>query len=184
MQRRLQRLSQTRAAAQRHLVLLTDELDGLLPGDDRPDDRDVLPRAGEGLRVGLPVPTLDDLWAGRPETEDDAALGEMVKGHCRHRGRGGCPRRHLDDARAELQAGRVRTPPRERGERVGAVGLRRPHRVEAEPLGLLDRFERARGRSRSPIPRAVPELHGGDATPAPRRAPSRGERATRRRRGS
>ena len=167
MQRGLQRLSQARAAAQRHLVLLADELDRLLASDDRSDDRDVLAGAGEWLRVGLAVPTLDDLRAGRAETEDDAALGQVIKGHRGHRSRGGCACRHLDDARTELQPRRVRAPPREWRERVGAVGLRRPERVEAEPLGLLDRFERPRGRSRSPVPRAVAELHAGDPTPGP-----------------
>ena len=33
----------------------------------------------------------------------------------------------------------LRAPPRQRGERVRAVGLGGPHRVEPEALGLLDR---------------------------------------------
>ena len=51
--------------------------------------------------------------------------------------------RHLHDAGAELDPLGVRAPPRERRQGVGAVRLGGPHRVEAEPLGLLDRLERA-----------------------------------------
>ena len=170
----LQRLSQARSAAQRHLVLLADELDRLLAGDDRSDDRDVLACPREGLRVGLAVPTLDDLWARRAQPEDDPTLGQMIKGHRGHRRRGGGACRHLDDAGTEFQPGRVRAPPRKGRERVRPVGLRCPDRVEAEPLGLLDRFERARGRPRSPVPRAVSELHVGDATPRPRQGSTKG----------
>ena len=49
-------------------------------------------------------------------------------------------------------------PPGQRREGVGAVGLGRPHRVEAEPLGLLDRLQRTRRRAGRPVARAVAEL--------------------------
>ena len=47
----------------------------------------------------------------------------------------------------------VRSPPGERGQHVGAVGLGRPDRVEAEPVGLLHRLERPGRRPRAPSSR-------------------------------
>ena len=61
-------------------------------------------------------------------------------------------------AGAELERGRARSPPRERRERVGAVGLGGPDRVEPEPLGLDDRLGRAGRRTGRPVPRVVAEL--------------------------
>ena len=43
---------------------------------------------------------------------------------------------------------RVRSPPGERRQHVGAVGLGGPDRVEAEPVGLLHGLERARAAAR------------------------------------
>ena len=52
----------------------------------------------------------------------------------------------------------VRTPPRERRQRVAAVGLGRPHRGEAQPLRFLDRFQRASRRTAAPIASVVSKL--------------------------
>src|SRR5207244_9213815 len=70
--------------------------------------------------------------------------------------------------------------PAERQERVGAVGLRRPHRVEAEPLRVLDQRQvdaelRARVadvQSESHVSSSEP-LEGGDGewAPPPRAGP-------------
>ena len=131
------------AALQREVVELAVVLDGLAAGDDAADDVDVLAGAGERAGIGLAVPALDDLRAGRAEAEDEAPAGQVVERDRRHRrGRRGA-RRELDDAGAEADALGVRAPPGERREGVGAVGLGRPHRVEAEALGLLDRLQRA-----------------------------------------
>jgi hypothetical protein len=67
-------------------------------------------------------------------------------------------RRQLDDAGPEADALGLGAPPRERREGVGAVGLGGPQRVETEPLGLLDRLQRARRWSGGPIADAVAEL--------------------------
>ena len=47
--------------------------DGRLAGEHLADDRDVLARAGQGLRERLAVPTLDHLGARDAETEDEPA---------------------------------------------------------------------------------------------------------------
>ena len=66
---------------------------------------------------------------------------ERERGH-RHRGRRA--RRELADRRAELDRRRLRAPPRERRQRVGAVRLGGPARVEPEPF----RFGKRSGHSR------------------------------------
>ena len=65
--------------AQRHLVVLALEVERLLAGEDAPDDLDVLPGAGERLRVRLAVPALDHLGPRRAEAEDGPAAGEVVE---------------------------------------------------------------------------------------------------------
>ena len=62
------------------------------------------------------------------------------------------------DVPSLMRAGR-RAPPRERRERVGAVRLGGPARVEAEPLRLRQRLRHARRRPRAPVADHVPELH-------------------------
>ena len=54
---------------------------------------------------------------------------------------------------------RARPPPGERGQGVGAVGLGRPHRVEAEPLGLVHQVGGVGRRPGSPVPELQSELH-------------------------
>ena len=59
-------------------------------------------------------------------------------------------RRHLHDRRAEPHALGLRAPPGQRRQHVGAVGLGRPDRVEAEALGLGDRVLDPGRRARRP----------------------------------
>ena len=57
-----------------------------------------------------------------------------------------------------LMRRRLRAPPRERRERIGAVRLGRPARVVAEPLRFGERLGHARRRLRTPVADRVPEL--------------------------
>src|SRR5438270_1184638 len=82
----------------------------------------------------------------------------MVHRHRRHgRGRrlaGG----HLHDRGAEPDLLGPGAPPGERGQAVGAVGLRSPHRVEPEALRLQDRLGHARRRPTGPVAGVQAEL--------------------------
>ena len=73
----------------------------------------------------------------RAETEEHAAAGEEVERRDGRRGGRGRSRRHLHDRGAELDLFRAPADPRERRDGVRAVGLRRPHGVEAAALRLL-----------------------------------------------
>ena len=158
---RLERLAQPDRAGTvvRVRVVLARELERRLAGEDAADDLDVLARAGERLAERLAVPALDDLRARHPETEDQAAVAQVVERERVHRGRGRRARRDLHDAGAELDRRRVRGDPHERRERVRAPRLRAPHRVEAELLGLLRELRDLRGRPRAPVPEDQSEFH-------------------------
>src|SRR4029078_11985569 len=95
-------------------------------------DLDILTRTRERAPVVVAVPTLRDLGAGCTETEYESTTRQMVAGERCHRHRGGRARRQLTDRRAELDALGRRAPPRERRERVGAIGLRGPASVERQ----------------------------------------------------
>ena len=89
--------------------------------------------AGRRVAPRLAVPALDDLRAGHADADDHAAAaGEGVDRHGVHRERRRWPRGELGDGGAELDAMGERGEVREGRERVGAVGLRAPHRVIAE----------------------------------------------------
>ena len=162
--RRLERLAEPGAARQRQVVELAVVLERFLAGDDPADDVDVLARAGQRARVGLAVPALDDLRTGCAEAEDDPTARQVVEGDRRHRRGRRRTRRQLDDAGAEAEPFRVRAPPGQGRQGVGPVGLGGPHRVEPEPLGLLDALERPGRRTGRPVARPVPErdatIHG------------------------
>src|SRR5205823_12096603 len=116
------------------------------------DDRDVLARAGQRLGEGLAVPAFDDLGTGDAEAEHEAAAAQVVEGqggHGRGRRRAG---RELDEVGTQLDAAGLRAPPGQRTDGVRAVGLRRPHRVVAEALGLEDRLDGAGRRPSAPVP--------------------------------
>src|SRR5579871_3772481 len=53
----------------------------------------------------------------------------------------------------------ARAPPRERRQRVRAVGLGGPDRVVAQPLGLQHELLRVGRRSRAPVPQLQTDLH-------------------------
>ena len=145
----LQRLAL--AAGQRQRVVLALVVDRALAGDDLAHHFDVLAGAAPGLRVGDPVPALGDLRARGPEAEEEAAAGEFVDRRPGHRRRRGRARRHLHDRRAEVDLLGLRRQPGEHADHVGAVGLGRPDRLVAEPLGGAAR-PRAASSPAGPIP--------------------------------
>ena len=59
---------------------------------------------------------------------------------------------------------RRRAPPRERRQRVGAVRLGGPARVEAEPLRFGEPFRHTGRRTRAPVTDHVSEFHGAHGT--------------------
>src|SRR3954447_6950286 len=164
--RRLQRLSQPRRVLPlvgQRVVLALDRHRSLA----RPDvaqDLDVLARARQRLAERHAVPALDHLRSRDTEAEDEAAAGEVVHRHRRHRGHRRLARRHLRYRRAQLERLRLCTPPSERRQAVGAVGLRRPDRIEAELLGLGDRLGDVRRRAACPVAGVEAQLQVADAT--------------------
>ena len=141
------------------LVELALELERLLASEHLADDLDVLAGASERLAVRLAVPALHDLRAGHAETEDEAALAQVVDGDGVHRRRRRRATGELHHAGAQLDRRRVRGEVGEWAERVGAPRLGRPHRVEAEALRLLGQFDEVAGRQSAPVPPRESELH-------------------------
>ena len=148
-------------AAVRVLVELALEVERLLAAQHPADDLDVLAGAGQRL-VGRPaVPALDDLRARHAEAE-----------HAAGRWRGGRASWRAIAVAVGVRAAICTTPvpslivdgvagdPGQRGERVGAPRLGGPHRVEAEPLGLLGRRDDVGRRQLPPVPPHQSELHG------------------------
>ena len=159
--RRLERLADPHPVVARVRQWIVRPVGGhrMLAGEHPAHDVDVLARAGERLRVRLAVPTLDDLRPGSTETQDDAAARQVIERDRRHgRGRRSAGRQ-LRDRGAEFHVLRRRAPPRERGERVGPVGLGRPDRLEPEPVGGADRRENALRRPLLPVAGRVPDPH-------------------------
>ena len=104
-----------------------------------------------GLANGIPYQPSTTCGPDTPRPRMKRPPERMVHRHRRHRRRGRLARRHLHDRRAELQALGRCAPPRQRREAVRAVGLGRPDRVEAEPLGLGDRLDDPGRRSAGPV---------------------------------
>ncbi len=123
-----------------------------------------------GRGYSWPYQPFDDLRARGAEAADEPTVRQVVHRDRRHRGRRGRACRHLHDAGAELDLLGVSSPPRQRRECIGAVGLGGPDRVEAELLGLLDRFERPRRRTRRPVSGVVSELESAMASTVEQRA--------------
>src|SRR4029077_15775921 len=85
--------------------------------------------------------------------------------------------RHLEDARAEADLRGLTGEPSKDGGSIGAVGLGRPHRCVAKPLGLLDDRELVlRAETETPVADVHAELHvqvsfqEGEFVAGPRRA--------------
>ena len=154
----LQRLAETRATVERHVIEVAVEVDRLVACDDAAHDFEVLACAGERARIGLPIPALHHLWTARAEAEDDSSVGEVVQRHRRHCGGRRRAGAHLHDAGAELHSFGVRAPPRQWRERITAICLGGPHRAVAQPLGFLDRLQRTSRRTAAPVSGAVTEL--------------------------
>ena len=89
-----------------------------------------------GLANGWPYQPSTTCGPGDAQPEDQPAAGEVVERHRGHRGGGRRARGDLRDRGAELDPLGRRAPPGQRHQRVRAVGLGGPDRVEAEPLGL------------------------------------------------
>ena len=148
----LQRLAQPdrAVAAVGVLVEAPVEVERLLAAQHAPDDLDVLAGAGQRHRRRAPVPALHDLGPRHAQPETEAAFGEVVEGDRGHRRGGRGAGGQLHDRGAEPDAAGVAGEPAERGEGVGAPRLGRPHRVEAEALGLLG--DRRSCRAGAPAP--------------------------------
>ena len=85
---------------------------------------------------------------------------ELVDRGGGHRGHRGGAGGHLEDPRAEPDLARLPGEPGEHRGGVGAVGLGGPHRVVAEPLGLLDDLELVLGgEAEAPVADVHAELH-------------------------
>ncbi len=141
----LQRLAQTGSEARWQGDGVQAVIRHHLPAPHLPTDADDLAGALERLGVGHAVPPLDDLWARRPQSEDEPALAQGVDA-----GRGlGQERRRAgvdgQDGRADLDPLGLRRDVSHLTGPVEAVGLGHPHDVEAGAFefgdvvgGLLD----------------------------------------------
>ncbi len=124
------------------------------------DDLDVLPGPLELLAEPLTVPPLGDLRAGRAETEDEPAAGEVVERGGRHRRHRRGPRGQLHDRRADLDRRRLTGQPAKDRYGVRAVRLGAEHRVVAEALGFLHDRELVLARqAEAPVSELHSELH-------------------------
>src|SRR3954470_21003488 len=87
-------------------------------------------------------------------------IAEPVWGRAGHRRHGRRARGHRGNRRADLDPRRLPGDPAEDRRRVGAVGLRGPHGVVAEPLGLLDDLELVlAGQAEAPVADVDAQLH-------------------------
>src|SRR5262249_49906379 len=139
----LQGLAEARCvgAAVRNAIYLALVLERFFAREDLAEDCDVFARSGEWLSVRNAVPPLDDLRTRGPEAQNDSAPRESVECHCRHGRHRRRSRGHLDDARSEADAARLRRDPSERHDGIGAVGLRGPNGIEADRLREGDEVE-------------------------------------------
>lgn len=88
---------------------------GLLPGENRAHDLDVLAGARQRLAVGNAVPALDDLRARSADAQDEAAIGEVIQGHGRN-GAGAAGYQH--DGGTDFDRRRLREDPGSSRHRV------------------------------------------------------------------
>ena len=121
-----------------NLVVLAVVDQRLLAREDGAHDGDVFARLAQRLAVGLAVPAFHDLGAGEPQPQQHAAAGELVEGDGGHGRVGRRAGRHLHDGRAQVDALGLRADPGQRRDRIRAIGLGRPDRVEAQAIRLLD----------------------------------------------
>src|SRR5688572_5479785 len=140
MQDALERLPEAARAVAfvRNLIVRTLVLDGSLAVPDLPYDLDVFANPDDRVSVPDTVPTLDDLRTGGSDTEEEPTAGELIDGRGRHRGHRGGARRHLHDARRDLDLRRLCSDPHGRRDRVRTVCFRRPDRIEAGALRFAD----------------------------------------------
>ena len=153
----LQRLAQPRSVRQRQRVVGPFARDRPTARPDVAQDRDVLAHPRQRLGERLAVPALHHLGPGHAEPQDETATAQVIERHRRHRRRCGGPGGDLDDRGAELDVRRGCAPPCQRHQRVRAVGLGRPHRVKAQPVGLLDGLSGAGRGAPGPVAEAKAE---------------------------
>jgi hypothetical protein len=130
-----------------------------LPPERLAHQSDVLPGAFQRPRERLPVPALDDLRSARAKAEHEPPAAEVVQRQRRHSHRGWSAGRDLGYRGAQPDAAGCRAPPRQRRERVSAVGFAGPHRVQAQPVGFGDAGRCVGWRARRPGEGGVTELH-------------------------
>jgi hypothetical protein len=143
---------------------------GRLALGDLADDLHVVPQPVIRHAPRLAVPALHDLRAGHPQAQDEAvAAGQRVHGlglHGRHRRRAAG---QLHDAGAQPDPLGLGGQVSQRRDRVRAVRLGRPDRVEAEPLRLEHALHREL-ESGTGVPNGQAQLHGVSCLP-PHRGP-------------
>ena len=155
----LERLAQPGAARIGERIGGTVTGDRRLSGDHLAHDVHVLDGPGQRLLERLAVPSLDHLGPGHTEAEHEPPPRQMVEGDGGHaHGRRGAGR-HLAQGGAEADPTGLRAPPAERGERIRAVGLGRPDRVETQALGLGHQLRCVGRRAGPPVAELQSELH-------------------------
>src|SRR3954447_149659 len=100
------------------------------------DDCDIFAGTHERFAERHAMPALDDLRPGGTDAAQKPVARQRLQGHRRHRGAGRRAGRHLHDAGARLDASRARQHPGDWTDRVCAVSLAGPYRVETEPFGF------------------------------------------------
>jgi len=123
------------AAGQGQVVDLPVVLELVAARDDA-DDLDHLADALDGLAEGDAVPAFDDLRSAGAESHDEAPVGERHQRHGGHGRVGGGAGDGLHDARAQLDAGGLRSEVGEGGDGVVAPRFGGPDEVHAQALGL------------------------------------------------
>jgi hypothetical protein len=116
------------------------------------NDLNVFPGSGQWLREGLPVPALDHLGAGQPQSQHQPAIRQVIHGQGVHGRRSRSPSRYLHDRRSQLDARGVSSVPGQGAERVRTPRLGGEDDVEAELLRFEDLLQRVFRRLRLPVP--------------------------------
>ena len=151
VQNALQRLAEAARVRTRvgDLVVLAAMLQRSLACEHLAHDLDVFFRAGERLAVRHAMPTLDHLRPRRADAEEEAVVRHRLQRRRRHGRAGRGAGRHLHDAGAGFDLVGAGQHPGDRRDGIRAVGLARPHRRVAQPLGLQHQVHaRAAGLSR------------------------------------
>ena len=115
--------------------------DRLLARHNSAHDRNIFAQPLMGFAVGDSMPAFDHLRSRRTDAEDEAAAGERLERHRRHRCTGRCARWHLHERGADCHPLGLSQNPGGWRHRVRAIGLGGPDRSVAERLSLLDQVD-------------------------------------------